>query len=295
VAERWHLARKRGWSDAYGRRIWARVEGDLCTELGEIAVEQVDSQALLAALRKIEARGSIETARRIRAYAEDLFRFARAEKLVTSNPAAELGDALSAAPPVKHRVALKARELPAFLAALHSYDGDQRTRLALLLTLLTFVRTNETRFARWEEFEQLNGPEPTWRIPAERMKMRNEHLVPLSRQAVSVLKLLRGVCAGGAEVFPAATAKGVMSENTMLFALYRLGYHDRATVHGFRGTASTILNEQGFNRDWIERQLAHVDQDQVRAAYNSAQWLPERRRMMQWWADHLDAARNACP
>lgn len=180
------------------------------------------------------------------------------------------------------------RDLPDFLGKLASYDGDERTRQALVLTLLTFVRTKELRFARWTEFEQLDGDEPLWRLPGDNMKMRVEHLVPLPRQAVTVLQHLRKHPDADEFVVGAETKSGVISQNTMLFALYRMGYHSRATVHGFRGTASTILNEQGFNRDWIERQLAHSERDQVRAAYNVAEWMPERRRMMQWWADYLE-------
>ena len=124
------------------------------------------------------------------------------------------------------------------------------------------------------------------------MKMRTPHLVPLTPQAVAVLRVLRTVAGNGANVLPSATKDGVISQNTLIYALYRLGYHSRATVHGFRGTASTILNENGFNRDWIERQLAHSDRDGVRAAYNSAEWLSDRRIMLEWWSDYLDAAEH---
>ena len=156
------------------------------------------------------------------------------------------------------------------------------------LVLLTFVRTAELRFATWSEFEDLEGENPIWRIPAERMKMRRAHLVPLSKQAVAVLAKIRSLALGSPYLFPANTKLGVISENTLLFALYRMGYQSRATVHGFRSLASTVLNEAQFNRDWIEMQLAHAD-NTVRGIYNAAEWLVGRREMLQWWADYLAA------
>jgi integrase len=165
------------------------------------------------------------------------------------------------------------------------------TRLALGLLLLTFVRTSELRFASWREFEGLDGEAPLWRIPAVRMKMRRDHLVPLSAQAVGLLKEMRELYPHSSLLLPAPTRSKVISENTMIYALYRMGYHGRATVHGFRKTASTVLNEHHFNRDWVEMQLAHVE-GSVRSVYNAAEWLPGRREMMTWWADYIDEARR---
>ena len=181
-------------------------------------------------------------------------------------------------------------ELPHFFKAISTYDGDPRTRLALRLIVLTFARTSELRAARWSEFENLEGNEPTWRIPAERTKMKHEHLVPLASQAVAVLRELRALLGSEASpfLFPSPSREGYMSNNTMLYALYRMGYHGRATVHGFRAMASTALNEMSFRPDVIERQLAHQEQNVVRAAYNRAEYLSERRAMMKHWADHLD-------
>jgi integrase len=158
------------------------------------------------------------------------------------------------------------------------------------------ARTTELRAARWSEFENLDGSEPLWRIPAERMKMKREHLVPLAPQAVAVLRELRQLPGTEASrfLFPSPSREGCMSNNTMLYALYRMGYHGRATVHGFRAMASTALNEMGFRPDVIERQLAHEERNSVRAAYNRAEYLAERRTMMIQWADYLDvlAGRN---
>ena len=151
------------------------------------------------------------------------------------------------------------------------------------------VRTSEARLAEWSEIE-LDGKEPVWRIPAGRMKMRNEHIVPLTPQVVKIFRKLKTFSGDSRHVFPATTREGVISQNTLIYGLYRMGYHSRATVHGFRGTASTILNERGFNSDWIEAQLAHTDRDEVRSAYNSARWLSGRRKMLEWWSNYLDKA-----
>jgi integrase len=165
--------------------------------------------------------------------------------------------------------------------------------IAMELTLLTLLRTSEVRFARWEEIEGLNGPAPLWRVPGQRMKIKMEqpHLVPVAPQTVTLLTELQEISGKSEWLFAAPTKSKVISENTMLFALYRMGYHGVATVHGFRKTASTILNEHQFNRDWIEMQLAHVEQG-VRRIYNEAEWLPGRREMLAWWANYLDTARD---
>jgi integrase len=177
-------------------------------------------------------------------------------------------------------------ELPEFLTKLNAYDGQPLTRLALKLIVLTFVRSRELRGARWAEFD-LERAE--WRIPAERMKITAEHIVPLSQQAIAILDELRPLTGGYALVFPGrSNYSKPMSENTLLYAMYRMGYHSQATVHGFRATASTILNEMGFRPDVIERQLAHAERNKVRAAYHRSEYLEERRRMMQTWADYLD-------
>ncbi len=182
-------------------------------------------------------------------------------------------------------------DVPGFIRGLKTYDGDPRTRLAFQLMVLTFARTTELRAARWSEIENLDGNEPLWRIPADRMKMRREHIVPLAPQSVAVLRELRGLPGSAASpfLFPSPSREGHMSNNTMLYALYRMGYHGRATIHGFRAMASTALNEMGVRPDVIERQLAHREQNSVRAAYNRAEYLAERRAMMNYWADRLDA------
>lgn len=224
LAKRWFQARESAWSPAYAARVWSRVENDLVTEFGRLPVEAIDADQILRALRKIEGRNAPHMARRVKQYAHDIFRFARAEKLVVANPVDDLEQALSAPPPKKRRAALKAREVGEFLDKLDAYPGDAVTRLAIKLALLTFVRTSELRFARWDELEGLDGAAPTWRIPAERMKVRNEHIVPLSSQAVAILSALRPMAGRSLMIFPATTRSGVISENTMIYGLYRLGY-----------------------------------------------------------------------
>jgi len=201
------------------------------------------------------------------------------------NPVPDLRGALKV-PVRKHHASLGEADLPEFLRRLEAYDGEFQTKLALRLLLLTFVRTVELRGAQWAEVDY---DKAEWRVPAERMKMREQHIVPLSRQAIDVLRELQKHTGHFQHIFPNRHKPILfMSENTMLYALYRMGYHSQTTGHGFRSTASTILNENGFLPDVIERQLAHTPRNKVRAAYNHAQYLPERRKMIQWWADYLD-------
>jgi integrase len=215
-----------------------------------------------------------------------VFMYAIATARAERNPVPDLRGALKT-PVAKHHAYLKAADLPDFLQKLDAYDGAVETKLALRLLMLTFVRTTELRAAEWTE---IDWDKAEWRIPAERMKMKEQHLVSLSRQSLVVLRELQKHTGNRQHLFPNQhKPDDFMSENTMLYALYRMGYHSRTTGHGFRSTASTILNENGFMPDVIERQLAHTERNSVRAAYNHAQYLPERRKMMQWWADHLDS------
>nr|MBA3508090.1 site-specific integrase [Betaproteobacteria bacterium] len=194
------------------------------------------------------------------------------------------------APRVTHYAAISQKELPELLKKIDSYDGEPTTRLALQLLTLCFIRTGELRGAEWSE---IDSEAAEWRIPAERMKMREPHVVPLSKQSLAVIEELRALSGSGRYVFPHRTRDGrTMSENTVLYALYRLGYQSRMTGHGMRAVASTILNETGFAPDVIERQLAHVERNKTRAAYNRSSYLPERRAMMQSWSDTLDALKQ---
>jgi integrase len=284
VAREWHKNRLVKWTPKYAKKTLRRLEMYVFPKLGPRPIAAISAQEMLSVMRTIEARGA-DIAHRMLQICNQIFCYAVVTQRANVNPAASLRGALT--PVVKQCFAyLKPNELPDYLKRLGSYDGALQTKLALRFLLLTFVRTGELRGAEWTEVDFKTAE---WRIPAERMKMREQHIVPLSRQAVAVLRELQALTGQWEHVFPNQhKPTGQMSENTILYALYRMGYHSRATGHGFRSTASTILNEHGFQPDVIERQLAHSERNKVRAAYNHAQYLPERRKMMQWWADFLD-------
>lgn len=291
IALEWLAKRREKITGNYADLILARLEADIFPALGARPIAEIEAPELLDALQAVEGRGVREVARRLRQNCGQIFRFAIYTGRAKRDPSADLKGALQSPGRVQHHKVMPREELPGYIEKLTDYDGDRRTAIALRLVLLTFVRTGELRAAQWIEFEGLAGAEPLWRIPAERMKMKTEHLVPLSPQAVALIEQLRAMPGATATkyLFPSPGADGCMSNNTMLFALYRMGYHGRATVHGFRGLASTVLNEMNFNPDWIERQLAHDERNKVRAAYNSAQYLPGRRAMMEQWADFIDS------
>jgi integrase len=278
---------KVGKSEGHVSRVWSRLERDAFPQIGGKDILQITALDILAMVRKVEARGAIDISKRLKQKVSEIFAFAIAEGKATADPTRGLEKALKPKPAVKRHAMVGPAGLADLVKAIGAYDGDAMTRLALQFTLLTGVRTAECRFMEWTEVE-----DKLWRIPPERMKMRREHLVPLSNQAMATLEDARKV-GHGRYVF-SSTRGETLSANTMIFALYRMGFHSRQTVHGFRRLFSTVLNENGFNRDWIELQLAHGDDDDIRAAYNAAQHLPGRTRMMQWWADHLDSAGGAC-
>jgi integrase len=291
IAREWIVNQCHRLAHRYSALILARLEADIFPQIGSRPVAEIDAPELLDALRKVEKRGVIETARRLRQICGQVFRYAVASGRAKHDPSVDLRGALKSPGRPRGHKAMLLSDVPGFIRGLKTYDGDPRTRLALQLMVLTFARTIELRAARWAEIENLDGNEPLWRIPADRMKMRREHIVPLAPQSVAVLRELRGLPGSAASpfLFPSPSREGHMSNNTMLYALYRMGYHGRATIHGFRAMASTALNEMGFRSDVIERQLAHQEQNSVRAAYNRAEYLAERRAMINCWADRLDA------
>ncbi len=285
VAREWLEKQECVWSERYFNTTQWRLETYMFPPLGQRPIAEITALDVLEALRGLEAKGILDTTRKVKQVVEKVFMYAIATGRAERNPVPDLRGALKT-PVVKHRAYLTEADLPLYLQKLDAYDGNVQTKLALRLLLLTFVRTTELRAAQWNE---IDWNKAEWRIPAERMKMKELHIVPLSSQAMTVLRELETLSGKKAYVFPNEHNPATfMSENTMLYALYRLGYHSRATGHGFRSTASTILNEYGFRPDVIERQLAHGERNKVRAAYNHAQYLPERRQMMQWWADYLD-------
>lgn len=287
LAREWFEKRKHEWAPVFATTVLDRLERHILPKLGQKPITDVTAPDVLAMLRVVEGKGALELARRLMQMTGQVFMYAIATGRAERNPVADLRGALKT-PVVKHRSYLKEKELPGYLKKLDAYDGHPLTKAALRLLLLTFVRTIELRAAQWEE---IDWKKAEWRIPAERMKMKEEHIVPLSTQAIAVLREAKLHSGHRQYIFPnQQNPYAFMSENTMLYALYRMGYHSRMTGHGFRSTASTVLNEHGYRADVIERQLAHNERNAVRAAYNHAQYLPERREMMQWWADYVDNA-----
>lgn len=286
VAKHWWELQKGRWSAAHSERVWQSLEADVFPYIGHRSVADISTPEVLQVIRKVESRGALDVAGRVLQRCKSVFRFAVLSGRATYNPATELTGALKTRKR-EHRAALPRAELPGFLQKLTHYDGHILTRLALRLLMLTFVRPGELRFAEWKEFDLDTN---IWRIPGERMKMGTEHLVPLSRQAIAVLDELKPISGQYELLFPGERSRArPISENTMTYALYRMGYKSRATAHGFRTTASSILNEEGFNPDAIERQLSHLERNQVRGAYTQhAEYLKDRAKMMQWWADYLD-------
>jgi integrase len=264
----------------------------LAPEIGERPIADIEPFELLAALRKVELSGRHETARRLQAFAGRVFRYAVATTRAPRNIAADLQGALIA-PKVKHHAAIiDPKGVGALMRAIADFDGHPATRWALRLAPHVFVRPGELRQAEWSEID-LEGA--IWRIPASRMKMNREHVVPLSTQAVEILKEAKAITGAGRYVFPSIrTPRRPMSENTLNAVLRRMGYSgDEMTSHGFRSTASTLLNESGkWSPDAIERALAHGDRDNVRAAYHRGAHWQERVLMAQWWSDYLNSLRE---
>ena len=291
IVREWFAMVSPTWVKSHSGKIIRRLEREVFPWLGSKPIKEVTAPELLAVLRRIEARGFNETAHRTMQHCGCAFRYAIATGRAERDPTRDLAGAL--APTVtKHFASLSDPvAVGQLLRAIDEYAGEFTTACALRLAPLLFVRPGELRKAEWKEIDMAKAE---WRIPAARMKMRSAHIVPLSRQAVGILEELNPVTGMRLLVFPgAANHTRPMSENTINLALRRLGYSTKEmTAHGFRGMASTLLNEQGWNPDAIERQLAHVERNAVRAAYNHAQFLPERRKMMQAWADYLDSLKR---
>ncbi len=293
VAREWYHKQLHTWTPHHADDVRRRLESNMFPLLGARPLDQIEAPELLQAIRKIEARGSYDLAHRVLQVCGQVFRYGIATGRCTRNLSTDLRGALT--PHVKqHQAAVRPEELPDLLRAIARYDeiGDKQTRIALQLLAQTFVRTNELIGAQWVEFDLDNA---LWVIPAGRMKMKTEHVVPLTRQALALLVELKGLSGGSRYVFPGRNRDKPISGNTMLFALYRLGYKGKMTGHGFRAVASTILNETGFNPDAVERQLAHCERNEIRGAYNRAEYPPAPKRMMQHWADYLDSVGRRLP
>lgn len=286
IAREWHKNEQPRWSKGHADRVIESLEADIFPDLGRQPISTLTAPSILETIRKIEKRGAIETAGRVLQRVGAVMRYAIQTGRVERNPAADLVGALSASK-VEHRPALPRGELREFYRRLAVEPLHPATKIAMHLLIYTFVRPGELRAARWEEFDLARAE---WRIPAERMKMRAPHIVPLCQQALALLEELRPLTGRYAQLFPAMTDYDrPMSENTLGYAMGRMGYKGTATPHGFRALASTVLNEEGFDPDVIERQLAHAERNKIRAAYHRAEYLNERRKMMQWWADYLES------
>jgi integrase len=287
IALEWYEKQLHTWVPGHADDVKRRLERNAFPKIGSRPIAEIEAPELLAALLPIEKRGAHDLAHRILQVCGQVFRYGIATGRCKRDISRDLRGALT--PHQKrHQAAVRPEELPELLRAIAGYDdkGDKQTRLALELLTLTFVRTNELIGAEWSEFDM---DAYLWVIPAARMKIKAEHIVPLSKQTIAILEQLRETGGGSRFVFPGRNRDKPISNNTMLFALYRLGYKGKMTGHGFRAVASTCLNEMGFRSDVIERQLAHTERDEVRGAYNRAEYLPERKKMMQAWAKHIEA------
>ena len=289
VAREWIEKKKPGWSAYYLRQVERFLDADVFPFIGTLPTRNVTAAPLLEILRRVEERGAETVALLLRQWASAIFRYAVATLRADADPAAALKGAIQR-PKVEHHKPLSRDQITCFVKALDAYGGYRTTVIALHLALLTFVRTVELRAAEWVEFDLDRA---TWRIPAERMKMREAHIVPLSRQAVELLRELHTLTGGQRWLFPNyRRPKTCMTATTLNRALERMGFNGKDSIgfsaHGFRATASTILNEAGYRADVIERQLAHKERNKVRTSYNQAEYLEDRRVMMQQWADMIE-------
>ncbi|MDE2154850.1 MAG: tyrosine-type recombinase/integrase [Xanthomonadaceae bacterium] len=291
IAEEWLAKQAARMAPAtLGKARWT-FDDLLFPWIGNRPITEIDAPELLKLLRRIEERGAHETAHRTKQRCGQVFRYAIATARAKHDPTADLRGALAPVVSTSRAAITDPAKVGALLREIGAYQGSLVTKCALQLAPLVFVRPGELRKAEWLEFD-LDAA--VWRIPAGKMKMREEHIVPLPAQAVAILRELQPLTGGGQYVFPSHRGKGrMMSENTINAALRYMGF-DKATMtgHGFRAMASTRLNEMGWAPDIIERQLAHAERNKVRAAYNRAQYLDERTRMMQAWADYLDGLRT---
>ena len=290
VAKEWHDKQKSKWSADHADRIWQRLKPNILAPLGNRPISEIEPLEILDALQKVEKRGATDLSRRLLQTCTQIFRYAIVTKRAAYNPAADLRGALK---PHKSEnyPRIEAKEIPTFLKKLETVGTSDQNRLAIRLMMLTFVRTIELRRAKWADVD-FNARE--WRLPAHTTKTKKAHIVPLAKQSIEILRELEKLTGGKELMFPPQMhcRHMMMSENTINNVLKKMGYKGKMVGHGFRGLASTTLNEMGYAPDVIERQLAHKETNQVRAAYNHAQYLPQRRTLMQDWADFVEKSAN---
>jgi integrase len=286
IADEWYKSKEKLRSKVWCESNDLYLRRDLNPRIGTFPITEITAPLLLSTIKAVAEKSGVKTAERVRQTAGQVFEYAIRQLKSTNNPARLLTQ-WTEIPAVEHRRPLSPKEIPVFLDAIERYPGLPSTKLAVRLLLLTFVRKTEVTQAIWDEFDLDNAK---WIIPKERMKMQKPHIVPLSRQALEVLKILKPLSLGSRYLFPGnSSIDKPMNGTTINVMFQKMGYGGSFTPHGIRSTASTILNEDGFSRDAIEKQLAHTERDEIRAAYNHADYLPERKKMMQRWADYLDA------
>lgn len=291
VARLWHESWKRTRTEKHANQVLRRMELDVFPKIGNRQIASIKAPELVAVAKAVEKRGAHDLARRAIQISGQVFRYAVGHGLADHNPARDIEPNDVLQPVVDRNYARVSQDrLPALLQAINGYQGHERTRLAMHLMSLTFLRTSELIGARWDEFD---WEKKRWVVPAKRMKMPTQHIIPLAQQTLEVLQALKNAGTGEVLLFPGnLDHEKPISNNTILFALYRMGFKGEMTGHGFRGVASTALHEMGLDHAHIELQLAHQPRDRVSAAYNYAQYLPQRTEMMQTWADHLDVVRG---
>ncbi|HCR4028734.1 TPA: tyrosine-type recombinase/integrase [Morganella morganii] len=285
IAREWHKSKADRWSLRYRDEIIDTFEKDIFPYIGKRPIAEIKPLELLETLRRMEKRGALEKMRKVRQRCGEVYRYAIITGRAEYNPAPDLATALT--PPKKqHFPFLTAEELPYFLKDLAGYTGSIITKTATKIILLTAVRTQELRFARWQDIDLEKG---IWEIPAEVMKMKRPHVVPLSKQVVELFNSLKPLSGHYELVFIGRNDhRKPISKESINQVIELLGYKGRLTGHGFRHTMSTILHEKGYNSSWIETQLAHIDKNAIRGTYNHAQYMDGRREMMQWYADYMD-------
>jgi len=293
VAWEWFNTKTKKWVEGHAKDMRSRIKNDLIPILGSRRIDKIAPSDMRAVIAKMEERGAYDLCRRVLQMAAQVFQYGMATEKCPYDPTVGLNKMLTKQK-ARNMPSLPESELPGLLKSIAGYGkdtGEQQTRIGLQLLATTFVRTSELINATWDEFDI---PGALWTIPETRMKAKRAHLVPLSRQALALLEELRPLSGYSRYILPGRNAAKTMSNNTLLFALYRMGYKARMSGHGFRSVASTILNESGqWSRDAVELQLAHSERDKTRAAYNKAQRIEERKRMMQWWADYLDSLQQS--
>jgi integrase len=290
IAKEWFDKQAINWKPIHADKVWRQMEADLLPYLKDESMDKISPTDLLEVLKKVEARGALDVASRLRQRCEAIFKHAILTERAITNPATQLVGVLKTKK-VKHLTALDHKELPAFFGDLEAYERSHPVvKLGVKIIAHTFIRSKELRFTTWGE---IDFDERIWLIPADRMKMDADHFVPLTDQVIDLFKELQKYNGKREFVFASPQRpKQPISSNAMIQLIYRMGYKNKATIHGFRTTASTYLNETGYNPDAIERQLSHAERNQVRAAYNRSEYLEERKRLLKDWSQYLDSLSN---